>query len=390
MIKEIKTNRVLLAIFVLIFIAIIVFLIRHQIIPTKKSRQTQLTEQMTSELSETKCNTDVTIDSFKLVHFPFDSLIEHAEEITINLDEVPQQELKLIRLIGHAENPAPDEPIFSQPKSLAMDSNNKIYVADATENQIIVCSIEGKLLQHIGRKGRGPGEFINLSSIYINQKDELYINQSFRIQKFNKSYIYQNNFTLMKVKSLFSDISMINNILFFPVAQNVPGQPSIEVYDLSKEKPQFISSFFKAIAPEKNFSNQQSAILSRNNVNIASDAQRFLSVNRTHQLFFYLIDLKQQKAIKFKLNGISPATTDNANLPNIAVRFMVKDCSFDNNFCYVLIENKILKIDLLNFNNLKILLISEKSNLWLNSIQVKDKKIFALSFVQKVIGLFDQ
>jgi len=58
---------------------------------------------------------------------------------------------------------------------VALDSKGKIYVSDLTNNCIHLFFNSGKYLKHIGREGKGPGEFEDISGLQISKKDSLYV-----------------------------------------------------------------------------------------------------------------------------------------------------------------------------------------------------------------------
>ena len=75
---------------------------------------------------------------------------------------------------------------FWWPSSLALDSQNRIYVADEALNRITVFSTYGELLGVWGEPGAGPGQIDHPSYIARDADDNLLISDSgnHRIQKF--------------------------------------------------------------------------------------------------------------------------------------------------------------------------------------------------------------
>jgi hypothetical protein len=61
---------------------------------------------------------------------------------------------------------------------LEVDDSNQIYIADTKLQKIHVFSSEGKFLESIGRRGKGPGEFENLNPRIKIQSDRLYVLQN--------------------------------------------------------------------------------------------------------------------------------------------------------------------------------------------------------------------
>jgi hypothetical protein len=74
-------------------------------------------------------------------------------------------------------------------KDIAVDRERNIYIADAMSMSINVFSREGEYVNSIGRRGRGPGEFLSFKEITVSNKNELLVvdKRQFRIIKFNTS-----------------------------------------------------------------------------------------------------------------------------------------------------------------------------------------------------------
>ena len=90
---------------------------------------------------------------------------------------------KLLMTLGSAENVN-----FKNPRAIAVDSMNNIYVVDSGNSQIKKFNSTGKLLLSWGSLGSGNGQFKNPSGILIDQK-YVYIADTgnARIQKFDKN-----------------------------------------------------------------------------------------------------------------------------------------------------------------------------------------------------------
>lgn len=75
--------------------------------------------------------------------------------------------------IGGEEN-APKEYLFGGPEFIETDSKNRIYIA-TVNNTIRIFSPEGKYLKTIGGRGRGPGEFLSITTMTMGFNDEIFV-----------------------------------------------------------------------------------------------------------------------------------------------------------------------------------------------------------------------
>lgn len=72
----------------------------------------------------------------------------------------------------------PEDFFFMSPSQLGMvrtDHSGNIYVSDYQSNDIKVFDPDGNFLRNIGKKGKGPAEFTNISAIDINRRNELVV-----------------------------------------------------------------------------------------------------------------------------------------------------------------------------------------------------------------------
>lgn len=81
---------------------------------------------------------------------------------------------------------------FSHPQFLVTSSQNKIIVADAAQSKLLVFSNNGKYLYDIGQRGPGPGEFRDITGMWMNEENEIIVfdRNSQIFQKFNVSGKY--------------------------------------------------------------------------------------------------------------------------------------------------------------------------------------------------------
>ena len=89
-----------------------------------------------------------------------------AQNLSVNLTE----EL----VIGDDEN-ASGEYFFVCPTQICIDSHNNIYVADCNGCEIRVFNQQGTYIKSIGKKGKGPGEFLEVLGMTIDGNDNLVV-----------------------------------------------------------------------------------------------------------------------------------------------------------------------------------------------------------------------
>lgn len=97
---------------------------------------------------------------------------KHAERAS-NPESIPQPILVPALTIG--SETSGDGVLFGSIGGLvAVNSTGRIYVGDRQASVIYVFTAQGKLIDEIGQKGEGPGEFARLSTIRIGPSDTLY------------------------------------------------------------------------------------------------------------------------------------------------------------------------------------------------------------------------
>jgi sugar lactone lactonase YvrE len=77
---------------------------------------------------------------------------------------------------------------FAQPKGLALDREDRLYVVDANFEAVQLFDQGGNLLMAFGREGHGPGEFWLPAGISIDASGRIWVADSFnhRLQVFEQ------------------------------------------------------------------------------------------------------------------------------------------------------------------------------------------------------------
>lgn len=82
-----------------------------------------------------------------------------------------------------------NEPVymFATPRFVATDSENNIYIGDTRYLSVRAYDSQGKFLHDIGSRGRGPGEYSEISYMFTDSNDNLIIfdRSNLRISRFD-------------------------------------------------------------------------------------------------------------------------------------------------------------------------------------------------------------
>ena len=128
---------------------------------------------------------------------------------TLFLNGIDLKTEKKIRLIEDKTN------IISNISRFTVGKNEEIIIPDGKTSEIKVFSANGNLEYTIGRKGRGPGEFIDPYCCFIND-EALWISdlRGFKISEFKfdkNAYKYTKD---IRLSNICTDIKVKHNILF--------------------------------------------------------------------------------------------------------------------------------------------------------------------------------
>jgi hypothetical protein len=93
----------------------------------------------------------------------------------------------ITELVIGADGVGKPEYLFDYPGFVETDYNLNIYVAEKKALTVRVYDRYGKFLRNIGRRGRGPGEFLDITLMKINNRSEIIVfdNLTYRITFFS-------------------------------------------------------------------------------------------------------------------------------------------------------------------------------------------------------------
>lgn len=188
------------------------------------------------------------------------------------------------------------EEFIPHTASVEIDRYENIYIAIPQENSIKVFSNSGEYLYNIGREGRGPGEYVSLTSISFNiDKDKLYVLVQNEIEIFaisNNRYKYLNTITTNLSRS--NNICVLGNYIYLNGASyTAPEADSIKSYDqIQASKPihkidvssgQVIESFGEVYLSESNY-DVFNSILSETFIECVDKTKTIVGVLRNYPL----------------------------------------------------------------------------------------------------------
>jgi hypothetical protein len=94
--------------------------------------------------------------------------------------------------IGNDEDPNCQ---FYNVTGIALDSEQNIYILDSGNHRVQKFDKDGHYLLTIGREGEGPGEFMRLSDVFIDNQDTIYLSDRRRIQIFDSAGVCKDSIT---------------------------------------------------------------------------------------------------------------------------------------------------------------------------------------------------
>jgi DNA-binding beta-propeller fold protein YncE len=128
---------------------------------------------------------------------------------------------------GHGYEPGE----FLRPRAMAIDDEDRIYVADSTNNRIQVFDTQGKLLRVWGEKGDGPGQMYYPFDLAIGPDGCLYVCEfgNSRVQKFTLDG---------KSLGIWGEAGRGHGQLFNPWALAVDSRGAVSVIDSNNHRVQ--------------------------------------------------------------------------------------------------------------------------------------------------------
>jgi hypothetical protein len=86
-----------------------------------------------------------------------------------------EAEIAFIEILRLGEDTDENAYLFGQIANLAVDSKDRILVADWQPPLVAVFSADGEWLGSVGGVGEGPGEYVAVSGVYVSPSDSIYV-----------------------------------------------------------------------------------------------------------------------------------------------------------------------------------------------------------------------
>lgn len=87
--------------------------------------------------------------------------------------------------------------MYKSVRDIAVDSNNNIFLLDYSLKNIFKYDYKGKFILTVGSFGQGPGEYMSPRGIFVDDKNNLYVNDDGRaLIKFSSNGLFKNRIKL--------------------------------------------------------------------------------------------------------------------------------------------------------------------------------------------------
>ncbi len=146
-----------------------------------------------------------------------------------------------------------EEYMFVDAREVVVDNKERIFVSDRRGFHIKVFDKFGKYVKTIGRKGQGPGEFSQISSIQITPRNELmvYERMGFKLTFFSLDGDYIRTVLLKGIQAFWVRENSKGN--YFESSVEFQGQYNTNTFRVATEVKEYGSDFefIKTIAKDK-------------------------------------------------------------------------------------------------------------------------------------------
>jgi len=158
-------------------------------------------------------------------------------------NNINNKKLKKIFTLTSPKISSDTSRLFEKPFSGALDNYGNIFIADMKGGYIKKFSKENKYIKRIGRKGKGPGEFLKIMDIIIDKKNNLFVLDGGlnRVTVLSNNGLLLTSFNVKKIVPYSFALDSKGNIL---ITSTFPNVDNNYVYKYSKTGI-FLSSLCK-------------------------------------------------------------------------------------------------------------------------------------------------
>lgn len=86
-----------------------------------------------------------------------------------------EAEIAFTEILRLGEDTDESAYLFGQIANLAVDSKGRILIADRRPPSVVVFSVDGERLGSVGGEGKGPGEYVAASGVFVSPSDSVYV-----------------------------------------------------------------------------------------------------------------------------------------------------------------------------------------------------------------------
>ena len=89
-----------------------------------------------------------------------------------------ESEIEFTEILRVGEETDENAHLFGRIMGLAVDSKDRILIADLRPPSVVVFSVDGEWLGSVGEVGEGPGEYVTVDGVYVGPSDSVYVMDS--------------------------------------------------------------------------------------------------------------------------------------------------------------------------------------------------------------------
>ena len=88
--------------------------------------------------------------------------------IGCQFDVPPVPEIEIVELVDYTTIIAFEDEILATPTVMRYDGQSHLFVYDKSAGNVLELDGNGEVVREYGRRGLGPGEFMSINNIFVN------------------------------------------------------------------------------------------------------------------------------------------------------------------------------------------------------------------------------